>query len=72
MNDLIFNEFLIFTEIGFQKGAKNYFSGFFNFAWAGDCVGESDIPQMKDILIAHILILIWVFKMVCNIVKTRF
>ena len=51
---------------------KPYFFGFFNFAWAGDCVGGSNIPQMKDILIAHILIPIWVFKMVCKFVKIRF
>jgi len=37
--DVIFDEFFIFAEIGFQKGARNWFLGFFNFAWAGDRVG---------------------------------
>ena len=42
--DVIFDEFFIFAEIDSQKGARNWFFGFFNFAWAGDCVGWSKIP----------------------------
>ena len=64
--------FFIFANIGCQKGARNCFFGLFNFPWVGDCVGGSDIPQMKDILITHILIPVWVFKMLCEFVKIRF
>ena len=43
-----FGEFFIFTKMGSQKGATTLIFGFFDFAWAGHCVGGSNISQMKD------------------------
>ena len=56
----------------FSKRCQNLIFGFFQFCVGGWLRGWVNIPQMKDILIAHILIPIWVFKMVCKFVKIRF
>ena len=37
--DVIFNQIFIFTEIGFQKGARNWFFQFCVGGWKDHCVG---------------------------------
>ena len=37
--NVIFDEFFIFAKMGSQNGAKTDLFSFFDFAWAGHCVG---------------------------------
>ena len=64
----IFTHFFIFAKMGSQKGAKNLFIDFFNFAWVDGCVDDREKMEMKDNWILHISIPIWVFKIVCKLV----
>ena len=51
-----------------HTSALNLIFGFFDFAWAGDCVGGWLMAKMKENFIAHILIPMWVFNLMCKLV----
>ena len=51
-----------------HTSAFNLIFGFFDFAWAGDCVGGWLMAKMKENFIAHILIPMWVFNLMCKLV----
>ena len=58
--------------MGFSHFARNWIFGFFNFVWAGQCVGRWIMAEMKENCNLHILIPMWVFKMVCKTVYIHF
>ena len=51
---------------------KPYFFGFFIFAWAVMTWVAIAWAEMKENFFLHILVPIWVFKMVCKCVLTYF
>ena len=51
---------------------KPYFFGFFIFAWAVMTWVAIAWAEMKENFFLHILIIMWVFKLVCKFVKIEF
>ena len=64
---MYFDTFFPFLlKLVFKKVRINGFGGFFQFCVGGSLIGYFFYLEVVENLILHLLVLIWVFKEVCN------